>query len=189
MKQSIRSRTNLPLTALVLFSFVLPLSASVPKDTAAATTNWDNLNQLLVGDKILIKKTNGEKIKGRFAALSDEAISVLRGKKEVGVRKPEVSRVWLQTGDRKGWGAIIGAAAAAPVPLVWVYKATASGPVLTGEDSGLLYLAMAGAGAIGAGVGALVGSRIKKHTLIYKAPPPFPAVGKPRSTLTERNAP
>lgn len=173
MTQSIRSRTNLPLIALVLFSFVLPLSASVPKDTAADTTNWDNLNQLLVGDKILIEKANGKKIKGKFAALSDESISVLRGNKEIGVRKPEVSRVWLQTGDRKDWGAIIGAAAAAPAPLVWVYKQTASGPVLTGEDAGLIYLMMAGTGAAGAGIGALVGSRIKKHTLIYKAPPPL----------------
>ena len=169
-----RSRTFLVATLVCALCTTGAISqGTATRTTAADTTNWDNLNQLLVGDKILIEKTNGEKIKGRFAALSDEAISVLRGKKEVGIRKPEVSRVWLQTGNRKGWGAIIGAAAAASAPLVWVYKATASGPVLTGEDAGLIYLMMAGTGAAGAGIGALVGSRIKKHTLIYKVPPPL----------------
>jgi hypothetical protein len=141
-------------------------------DTAADTTTWDNLYQLQVGNKLLIEKVSGEKIKGKFAALSDEAISLLRKKKEVGIRKPEVSRVWLQSGDRKGWGAIIGTAASAPVPLVWAHKKTASGPILTGEDAAGLYFLMMATGAAGAGIGALAGSRIKKHTLIYKAPPP-----------------
>ncbi len=154
-----------------------PLWAEEPQ-ASAAETDWNNLQRLPFVALLLIERSDGTRVKGRLISVADDALSVGKGKRVVGVARAQVSRVWLFGETKTGKGAVIGALVGGiswPIIHAFVFpseRAPAAHDIL-------LTLLLAGAGS---GIGAAVGANVRERILVYRAPPP----GEPSAAATER---
>ncbi len=156
---------------------VCPLWAGEPQ-ASAAETDWNNLQRLPFVALLLIERSNGTRVKGRLISIADDALSVGKGKRVVGVARPHVSRVWLFGETKTGKGVVIGALVGGlswPIIHAFVFP---SERVPAAHDI-LPTLLFAGAGS---GFGAAVGANVRERILVYRAPPP----GEPSTAATER---
>ena len=145
------------LLALPLVETTALQEAQPPVETSI--TDWNNLRQLRVGDKVEVVRHNLGKHKGKVLAWTEESISLRLKNQDVTIPREEVYRVtWLSKSRRGGnrnvliglaLGAAVGAVAASaahePVGAVILF----STPLF-----------------IGIGVGAVIPS----HPTIYRAP-------------------
>ena len=154
-----------------------PLWAEEPQ-SSAAETDWNNLQRLPFVALLLIERSDGTRVKGRLISVAEDALSVGKGKRVVGVARARVSRVWLFGETKTGKGAMIGALVGGiswPITHAFVVpseRAPAAHDIL-------LTLVLAGAGS---GIGAAVGANVRERILVYRAPPP----GEPSAAATER---
>ncbi len=174
-----------PVHFLMVLLLLLPLFLACPlraeePQVSVAETDWNNLQQLSFAALLLIERTDGTRVKGRFISIADDALSVRKGKAVVGVARPHVSRVWLFGETKTGKGAMIGALVGGiswPIIHAFVFP-TERAP---GAHDLLPTLLLAGAGS---GIGAAVGASVRERILVYRAPPP----GEP-STAASHTAP
>ena len=90
------------------------LWAAQPQSPPLGESDWNNLQQVRVGQKIEVVDTNLKKYKGTFLSFSEEAISLRVKKDEVAIQRPHVLRVSVQGGGRSKnalTGMVIGAVA------------------------------------------------------------------------------
>ncbi len=145
---------------------------------ASAETDWNNLQRLPFVALLLIERSDGTRVKGRLISVAEDALSVGKGKRVVGVARPHVSRVWLFGETKTGKGVVIGALVGGiswPIIHAFVFpseRAPAAHDILP-------TLLFAGAGS---GIGAAVGANVRERILVYRAPPP----GEPSTAATER---
>jgi hypothetical protein len=92
-------RTRL-LLFLLLFVGSLPLYAQ----------SWEDLRGLKTGDRIRVRDTAGREHKGKFAAVSAEAISLQTEEGSTMIERPRVERVRVSSGSRRIRNTVIGAA-------------------------------------------------------------------------------
>ncbi len=85
-----------------------PLWAEEPQ-ASAAETDWNNLQRLSLAARLLIERSDGTRVKGRLISVADDALSVRKNKRVVGVARAQVSRIWLFGETKTGKGAMIGA--------------------------------------------------------------------------------
>lgn len=143
-----------------------PLWAEEPQ--ASAETDWNNLQRLPFVALLLIERSDGTRVKGRLISVAEDALSVRKNKRVVGVARAQVSRVWLFGETKMGKGAIIGALVGGvswPIIHAFAYpteRAPAAHDILP-------ILLLAGAGS---GIGAAVGANARERILVYRAPPP-----------------
>jgi hypothetical protein len=132
-------------------------------------SDWNNLQQLRVGDKVEVVRTDLSKHKGTFLSFSDEAISLRVKKQEVGVQREDVFRVSLRGRPKRSTSALVGAAIGALAGVgVGALAANRYGSGDPGSESFIVFLGTAiGAGA-GAGVGAAV-PFVPSYRTIYRA--------------------
>jgi hypothetical protein len=166
-----------PLLGL-LFLFLAPALASAQvvnapdrlwaeEPQASAETDWNNLQRLSLAARLLIERIDGTRVKGRLISVADDALSVGKGKRVVGVARAQVSRIWLFGETKTGKGAAIGALVGGiswPITHAFVFpseRAPAAHDIL-------LTLLLAGAGS---GIGAAVGANVRERILVYRAPP------------------
>ena len=136
----------------------LALLFSIPGMTGMAapqSSDWDSLKQLRIGQKIQVVDVKLKSIDGEFSGLSDDGLSVRRGKKELTFSRAEVLRVALRGGGRSK-NALVGLTIGALFGFV-------SGSIMdhlddvdssdSGSNNGKLSGAAAGV-VIGAGIGA-----------------------------------
>ncbi len=141
---------------------------AAPPQASAAETDWNNLQRLSLAARLLIERSDGTRVKGRLISVADDALSVRKGKRVVGVARPQVSRVWLFGETKTGKGAMIGALVGGlffPIAHAIVNR---SERALAAHDI-LPTLLFAGAGS---GIGAAVGANVRERILVYRAPPP-----------------
>lgn len=142
-----------------------------PQVRPASASDWNNLARLEVGARIRLEAKDGVTRSGKFAAFSDEAISLREGKREVSYRREEVVSVsWLGSRRRGRWariGFLIGFGGGTAALAAW----GASDPADEGAMNVALISLLLGLpfGGVGAAVGALAAPRTK--TLIYRAAP------------------
>ncbi len=140
---------------------------AAPPQASAAETDWNNLQRLSLAAQLLIERSDGTRVKGRLISVADDALSVGKGKRVVGVARAQVSRIWLFGETKTGKGAIIGALVGGvswPIIHAFVFpseRAPAAHDIL-------LTLLFAGAGS---GIGAAVGANVRERILVYRAPP------------------
>ncbi len=154
-----------------------PLWAEEPQ-ASAAETDWNNLQRLSLAARLLIERSDGTRVKGRLISVADDALSVRKGKKVIGVARAQVSRVWLFAETKTGKGAVIGALVGGlswPIIHAFVFP-TERAP---GAHDILPTLLFAGAGS---GIGAAIGASVRERILVYRAPPP----GNTSAAATER---
>ena len=133
--------------------------------TEPGISDWNNLQQLRVGQKIEVVDTNLKKLKGTFLSFSDEAISLRVGKDEVGVQRPKVFRVSAREHSKRLRNTLIGLGIGAAAGAVVGAAAVAGKPRQAGERR----LSMVIGTLIGSGVGTVVGAAFPGYQTIYRA--------------------
>ncbi|MCH6553855.1 MAG: hypothetical protein IH793_06820 [Acidobacteria bacterium] len=129
-------------------------------------SDWNNLQQLRVGDKVEVVRTDLSKLKGTFLSFSDEAISLRIGKDEVGVQRPKVFRVSAREHSKRLRNTFIGLGIGAAAGAVVGVAAVAGKPRQAGERR----LSMVIGTLIGAGAGTVVGAAFSPgYQTIYRA--------------------
>ena len=137
------------------------LRAEQPR-AGADEANWDNLQQLRVGQKIEVVDTNLKKLKGTFLSFSDEAISLRVGKDEVGVQRPNAFRVSSREHSKRLRNTLIGLAIGGGIGVA----VGAIGDARSGESGE--HVGAYAFGLLGSGIGAGLGAALPSHQTIYK---------------------
>ena len=146
---------------MALAAAVLAASNLLGQTTDAAS--WQNLSRLAPGQSVEVTTKKGESLKGTFASVSEESISLERKHQSVAVPRAEIARVNLRSSKQwkyalagLGVGAGIGAGAGAGF-------AQKSG----GDYGKQITVGMC---VIGALVGSLVGAGLGwRGTTVYRA--------------------
>ena len=134
--------------------------------TEPGISDWNNLQQLRVGDKVEVVRTDLSKHKGTFLSFSDEAISLRIGKDEVGVQRPKVFRVSVREHSKRLRNTLIGLGIGAAAGAVVGVAAVAGKPRQAGERR----LSVVIGTLIGSGVGTVVGAALSPgYQTIYRA--------------------
>ena len=144
------------------------LRAAQPQ--AAAETEWNNLQRLSVGTRVLVEQTDGKWLRGRFVSVAEDALSLGRRKRVRGIPRSRVRRIWLLGGKQVGEGALIGILVGGVLGVLIARQPCAE----SGEGANCIFsfgMALAG---VGTGIGAGLGATVRERTLIYRALPPLP---------------
>lgn len=138
---------------------------------ADAGTDWDQLQQLHPGDRIRVELRGKPDVEGDFAAVTPDSLQLVRRRKEQNdIPRTEIRRVFLKRAHARSAAPWIGAAAGFGVGF--------AGGWAIGDPPSCQFLCLApkpatGAvfGAVGAGLGALVGhfAAGKTEKLVYRA--------------------
>lgn len=156
------------LLALPLAEAIASQKAQLPAEPD--TSDWNNLRQLRIGDKVELVRMNLSKHKGRVLAWTEEAISLRIKGQDVTIPRKDVYRVTWLSKSKRGRNALIGLVVGAGVGAV--FGATVTFGDLSPDDPGYMTAAEAAVatslffGGIGAGVGAAFPS----HPTLYRAP-------------------
>ena len=84
---------------LWLLVFALPVHAQ----------SWDVLRGLKPGDRVLVRDTAGKQVKGKFTAVSDDAIRLTSQRREISIEKVRVRHVKVPSSSRRLRNGLIGA--------------------------------------------------------------------------------
>jgi hypothetical protein len=138
---------------------------------ADAGTDWDQLQRLHPGDRIRVELRGKPDVSGDFGAVTPESLQLVRRRKEQNdIPRTEIRRVFLKRSRARAAAPWIGAAAGFGVGFAGGWAA--------GDPPSCQFLCFApkpatGAvfGAVGAGLGALVGhfAAGKAEKLVYRA--------------------
>jgi len=151
---------------LLLAVSLIP-SPAVPAQQTAATNDWSRLQNIPVGEELVLKLRDGQSVKGRLTTVTDSEIGIRRKNRDEAFGRDSVFQVsQVVRKAEKGKYALIGAGIGAGVGAV-AGKAKNSPPI----DDGEVYLyvltpLVAGAGAVG---GLLFGMSRRKRVIIYQA--------------------
>jgi len=138
-----------------------------PQVSPQTETDWNNLRQLRVGERIAVKTRDNIRHSGEFVAYSDEAISLRKGKREVGYRRQEVVRVLLLGAPKRSKGAkigfLVGCAVAAGI---------AAAKIVAVKEDPSSAIILVPIGALGGGIGAAIGAAVtpRSKSVVYRAP-------------------
>ncbi len=146
------------------------LRAAQPQSPPSGESDWGNLRQLRVGDKVEVVRYNLSKLKGTFLSFSDEAISLRVGKDEVGVQRPNVFRVSSREHSKRLRNTLIGLGIGAAAGAVVGAAAVAGKPRQAGERRLSMVIGTLIGTLIGSGVGTVVGAAFSSgFQTIYRA--------------------
>jgi hypothetical protein len=144
---------------------------AVAGKAADAGTDWDQLQRLHPGDRIRVELRGKPDVTGDFGAVTPESLQLVRRRKEQNdIPRTEIRRVFLKRSRARAAAPWIGAAAGFGVGFAGGWAA--------GDPPSCQFLCFApkpatGAvfGAVGAGLGALVGhfAAGKAEKLVYRA--------------------
>jgi hypothetical protein len=129
--------------------------------------SWDNLQQLVIGQKIQVVDMKLKSTEGEFRGFSEQSISLRRGKDDLVFARPDVLRVGARGGGRRN-NALIGGTVGVLLGLVGGAVVDALDDVDRtdpGANSGKL-----GGAVVGFGIGAGVGAAFSGYHTIYARP-------------------
>ena len=162
--------SRIGVSTIGLVGLALGLCAVAGK-AADAGTDWDQLQRLHPGDRIRVELRGKPDVTGDFGAVTPESLQLVRRRKEQNdIPRTEIHRVFLKRSHARAAAPWIGAAAGFGVGFAGGWAA--------GDPPSCQFLCFApkpatGAvfGAVGAGLGALVGhfAAGKAEKLVYRA--------------------
>ena len=162
--------SRIGVSTIGLVGLALGLCAVAGK-AADAGTDWDQLQRLHPGDRIRVELRGKPDVTGDFGAVTPESLQLVRRRKEQNdIPRTEIHRVFLKRSHARSAAPWIGAAAGFGVGFAGGWAA--------GDPPSCQFLCFApkpatGAvfGAVGAGLGALVGhfAAGKAEKLVYRA--------------------
>ena len=125
-------------------------------------SDWNNLQQLRVGDKVEVVRTDLSKYKGKVLAWTEESISLRLKNRDVTISREEVYRVTWLSKSKRGRNALIGLVVGAAVGTLIGRAQWCSG------EPGFNACTFVGL-VMGTGIGAGVGAAFPNHPTIYRA--------------------
>jgi hypothetical protein len=161
------------LVALGLCWAMIFSTTVMAQQAQAPNSNWDDVRQLLVGEKIAMEKKDGKKLKGKTVSVSDLELILERKKKPESIKRDEVRKVWRIAPPSRVKQTVFGSLGLAGGLLAGAFIAVNLGFKQCGgscadEGTGIM-AAMVGLPVAGVLAGrALAGSG--KRTLIYSVP-------------------
>ncbi len=87
-----------------------PIAPTQKSLQGVSLSDWDALYQLQAGDRVVCRTRDGATHRGKFRAISSEAITLQIGEQAVGFRREQVLTVKLLGRDRRAKFALLGAA-------------------------------------------------------------------------------
>ncbi len=125
-------------------------------------SDWNNLQQLRVGDKVEVVRTDLSKYKGKVLAWTEELISLRLKNRDVTISREEVYRVTQLSKGHRGRNVLIGLGLGAAVGTLIGRAQWCSG------EPGFNACTFVGL-VMGTGIGAGVGAAFPSHPTIYRA--------------------
>jgi hypothetical protein len=150
--------------AVVMISSILLPSALWAQGASTSNVNkneWRSLESVRVGDKIRVVQTDSKAWKGRFLALSEEAISLRVNGNAMTIERPKVLRVESREKNKRLRNALIGMAIGGGIGL-------AIG-IPSGRDVDDGHVMSLVGFTFGAALGGGFGSAVPGHPTIYEA--------------------
>jgi hypothetical protein len=144
--------------------FLVLLTASAPALAQSASGSWDAVKGVYTDTKLEVRLTDGETLRGKMIDATDATLALLQDGKRVEVPRDRVQRVYAEGKRSVKRTTLIGAAVGGGGGLGIGLAIFSRGDMTRGA---ITVPAIAGAG-IGAGVGALLGLRRGKPTLLYE---------------------
>ena len=95
-----------------------PTPAAQKASSIGHPSDWEALYQLQAGDRVVCRTRDGATHRGKFRAISSEAITLQIGEQAVGFRREQVLTVKLLGRDHRAMFALVGAAAGLGVMLM-----------------------------------------------------------------------
>ena len=126
-------------------------------------SDWDNLRQVRIGDKVEVVRHNLSKHKGKVLAWTEESISLRLKNQDVTIPREDVYRVTQLSKGHRGRNALIGLGLGAAAGTLIGRAQWCSG------EPGFNVCTFVGL-VFGVGIGAGVGSAFPGHPTIYRAP-------------------
>lgn len=127
------------------------ISAFAQLPTESNDVYWNRVNSLVKEEKVLIELKNGKTIKTKINSVSDNGIVIDQKGKTKDIAKNDIGKIYQLTKKRPTKGVLIGAGSGFAV-------GAGTMAAIGGDDGDAAAAAFVlGGGAIGAGVGALVG--------------------------------
>ena len=138
------------------------LWAAQPQSPPSGESDWGNLRQLRVGDKVEVVRYNLSKHKGKMLAWTEESISLRLKNRDVTISREEVYRVTQLSKGHRGRNVLIGLGLGAAVGTLIGRAQWCSG------EPGFNACTFVGL-VMGTGIGAGVGAAFPNHPTIYRA--------------------
>jgi hypothetical protein len=140
-------------------------SAQLPeKSSVTAASLADAVARVPIGDVVHVTDTTGATLKGKLAAIADDAVQ-LKVRAEVrSVATTDVRRVQWQQPDSPLTGVLIGAAIGAAPGIYWLIADPNECTGLCPEDYALI--------AVGAAIGGVIDRAITRKVTVYAAEAP-----------------
>ena len=136
-----------------------PTPAAQKASSIGHPSDWEALYQLQAGDRVVCRTRDGATHRGKFRAISSEAITLQIGEQAVGFRREQVLTVKLLGRDRRVKFALLGAASGFGLVVLLGGSADSESP------GGVFVVGT----FLSAAVGAVLGR--PKKTTIYRANP------------------
>jgi hypothetical protein len=157
---------------LVSIFITLALMANVSVALSQGTTRqssitaWDNVRAVSPGTKLEVGLRSGETLKGELVDASDMMLTLSRNEKSINIERKNVFRVYREGKRSIKRSVLIGTAVGGGAGVGMGIAVFSGGDFTYGV---MPAMGLIGAG-IGAGFGALLGSRRSRPILIYEAP-------------------
>jgi hypothetical protein len=156
-----------PLSALLVLFLLSSHTSWIVAQQPASANNWAAVQQLRTNEKLVVKRKDGNEVKGSMIEASDTTLTIDRDGKPFGIPRTEVRQVYVISGKaEKGKWALIGAGIGAGA-------GTGIGAVKysPNQDDSELWITVGL--MIGTGVGALggmiFGQSKRSRTLVYSS--------------------
>jgi hypothetical protein len=153
---------------LALILVFAPVMAA--DDSSISLDQWDVVETIPIGEKLLVEMKDGKRVKGVMAAVSSDSVSVrdtgTDAGKTIALKRDEIKRIYRLVGRSRGKSALIG---------------TGVGAAIGGGIGLILYLpnrddivggVVPAFATVGAGFGAAIGAALgkgQKRVLVYQA--------------------
>ena len=141
---------------------------SVPAQAQVIPGRWEKIEALGVGPPIIVDLKSGDRLEGKFAALSPSELSLRNGSAQAAIPRADIRRITTREPDPLTNGILIGAGIGGGI-------AGAIGPLSNDWHPGSrVLMALMGAG-IGAAIGVVATlSRRRTSCFIKRPDPPIP---------------
>jgi hypothetical protein len=155
-----------------LFALLTALAIALSQAGAAAAQNknahgdWSDVQSIAPGAEIAVRTKDGDRLTGRFADATTDALNFTHDGKRVTLTRESVRSVKISRGKKRLTGALVGAGFGGGVGL-------GAGGYLVAHDSNYGGNALAGFSLLGAGIGAGIGAAFgfgKNYDSVYEAP-------------------
>lgn len=149
----------------IIYAFLVLVGLS-STTVGQASNDWNTLNSLTPGFRMIVELKGGNRLKGKFEGVESNSMRMRTDGKSININRDEVSRVYRGEKRSRVRSALIGAGIGLGVGVLAgvLHERNSADPDGLAGVAGVLYGIPAGAA-----IGAAAGGGVKKGDLLYEA--------------------